>query len=212
MRIIDARVKSWLTRDEVAGNVIVLRDITDENILKEELSYQANHDEVTGLGNRRAFNAKLKETLTAIDSSQRFAVLYIDLDQFKLVNDTCGHEIGNLMLLEIAELIDNRVSSAGFTARISGDEFGMIPPIDDEPHALAMAEMIRKDILHYRYKHEDLVFSVGTSIGLTYIHPNYGIQVRIGRFRKRRCQSLLSRKIACPICETRRTIYSQSEQ
>ncbi|PIE40823.1 MAG: signal transduction protein [Gammaproteobacteria bacterium] len=172
IRFIDARIKGWINNNEIAGTVIVLRDITDENILKEELTYQANHDEVTGLGNRRAFNTRLKETLAHKDASQRYAVLYIDLDQFKLVNDTCGHEVGDLMLLEIAELIDSHVCNSSFTARISGDEFGMILPIDNEPHALAMAEVIRKAILHYRYKHDDLVFSVGASIGLTYIHPN----------------------------------------
>ncbi|MCG8672663.1 MAG: EAL domain-containing protein [Pseudomonadales bacterium] len=171
LRVIDARIKSWKRQDQIAGTVIVLRDITDEKVLKDELTYQANHDEITGLANRRAFNSKLKHTLAELNESQRYTLLYIDLDQFKLINDTCGHEIGDLMLIEIAALISNHVNDGGMAARISGDEFGIILPIDNEPHALAIAESIRRSILDYRYHHEDLIFSVGASIGLTYIHP-----------------------------------------
>lgn len=172
LRSIDARIKHWESDNGVSGTVIVLRDITDENSLKEELSYQANHDEITGLNNRRAFNVELKNRLENNQGSQRFALIYIDLDQFKLINDTCGHEIGDLMLIEIAEVVNNHVQPPGVAARISGDEFGLIIPIDNEPHALAIAESIRRSILNYRFHHEDLVFSVGASIGLTYIHEN----------------------------------------
>lgn len=171
LRVIDARIKQWKQTGKVAGTVIVLRDITDENFLKEELTYQAHHDEITGLPNRRAFIQALKQTLSNNQGQQKFALIYIDLDQFKLINDTCGHEIGDLMLIEIAQLVSKPVKDPGIAARISGDEFGLILPIDNEPHAQAIAESIRSSILHYRFHHEDLVFSVGASIGLTYIHP-----------------------------------------
>ncbi|MCG8316348.1 MAG: EAL domain-containing protein [Pseudomonadales bacterium] len=178
MRVIEARIKSWQQHEQIAGTVIVLRDITNENILKEELSHQANHDEITGLANRRAFIQVLKETLHDISTKaktqtdiQRYALLYIDLDQFKLINDTCGHEIGDIMLMEIANLIRKRASDLGIAARLSGDEFGLIIPIDNEPHALAAAEAIRRDILNFRFNYQDLVFTVGASIGLTFIQP-----------------------------------------
>lgn len=170
LRVIDARIKEWTIKGRNAGIVIVLRDITDENSLKEELSFQANHDEITGLPNRRAFNNELKNTIERRSAPQKYAVIYIDLDQFKLINDTCGHEVGDLMLIEIGQLVAAQVANVGFAARISGDEFGVIMPINDEPHALAVAESLRRKILHYRYHHEDLVFAVGASIGLTYIH------------------------------------------
>ena len=178
MRVIEARIKSWQQQDHIAGTVIVLRDITNENVLKEELSHQANHDEITGLANRRAFIQALKETLNEISTMaktkatiQRYALLYIDLDQFKLINDTCGHEIGDIMLMEIAKLISKGATESGIAARLSGDEFGLIIPIDNEPHALAAAESIRRDILNFRFNYQDLVFTVGASIGLTYIQP-----------------------------------------
>ena len=170
LRVIDARLKEWKINDQVAGTVIVLRDVTDESSLKEELSFQANHDEITGLPNRRAFNDELKKTIHDKTPEQKFALIYIDLDQFKLINDTCGHEVGDLMLIEIGQLVARQVDNGGFAARISGDEFGLIIPMDNEPHAMAVAESLRSKILHYRYHHEDLVFSVGASIGLTYIH------------------------------------------
>ena len=170
MRVIDARIKEWKINERVAGTVIVLRDVTDEISLKEELSFQATHDETTGLPNRRAFNDELKHTIDSKSPEQKFALIYIDLDQFKLINDTCGHEVGDLMLIEIGQLVASHVRKSGFAARISGDEFGLIIPIDNEPHAMAVAESLRSKILHYRYHHQELVFSVGASIGLTYIH------------------------------------------
>ncbi|MDX1692434.1 MAG: EAL domain-containing protein [Ketobacteraceae bacterium] len=170
LRVIDARIKYWRIRNSVAGTVIVLRDVTDEASLKEELSFQAYHDEITGLPNRRAFNDELADTIAQRKSEQKYALIYMDLDQFKLINDTCGHEVGDLMLIEIGELVKDHVKHGGFAARISGDEFGLIIPMDNEPHAMAVAESLRSRILDYRYHHEDLVFSVGASIGLTYIH------------------------------------------
>ena len=109
------------------GAVIVFRDVTKERRLKRALSYQASHDALTGLINRREFDNRLH---AAVQRAQRgegaYVLLYIDLDQFKVVNDTCGHQAGDRLLRDITGLLQTRVRASDTIARLGGDEFGVL--------------------------------------------------------------------------------------
>src|ERR1700760_594001 len=109
----------------VIGAVIVFHDVTKERRLKRALSYQASHDALTGLINRREFDNRLH---AAVLSAQRgegsYALLYIDLDQFKVVNDTCGHQAGDRLLRDVTGLLQTRVRASDTIARLGGDEVG----------------------------------------------------------------------------------------
>ena len=109
-----------------------MRDITVQHFANEELAYAASHDALTGLYNRRAFETELSREL-AEQLPGKVIVFYIDLDQFKLVNDTCGHTAGDALLQHLARVMQARFSF-GFLARLGGDEFGMIlcdVPLDE---------------------------------------------------------------------------------
>ena len=109
------------------GAVVVFRDVTKERRLKHALSFQASHDALTGLINRREFDARLQ---AALDSARAgtgdHALLYVDLDKFKVVNDSCGHTAGDRLLRDVTALLQRQVRSADVIARLGGDEFGIL--------------------------------------------------------------------------------------
>ena len=104
-----------------------LTDITEAHELSRQLSYEASHDALSGLINRREFEIRLQR---ALDSAQAtgtsHAVCYLDLDQFKVINDTCGHVAGDELLRQLAQLLQSRVRSNDALARLGGDEFGLL--------------------------------------------------------------------------------------
>lgn len=149
------------------GVVLVCHDVTLTLNLTRELTRQASHDALTGIPNRREFERRLAEMLTAgIDPAVSHIVCYLDLDQFKVVNDTCGHVAGDELLRQVSTLMRQRMRSADLLARLGGDEFGVIffsCPVDQ---ALRMAEGFREAIRDYRFAWEGKSFSIGVSIGL----------------------------------------------
>lgn len=142
-----------------------IRDISLEHHAREELVYQASHDALTGLHNRRAFERELEAALAALRSGgEERALLYIDLDQFKLVNDTCGHSAGDQLLREISIIMRNSVQE-GFLARLGGDEFGLLLHanlVDAKRRAEKLIDSIRGHAFVYQGKH----FNIGASIGM----------------------------------------------
>lgn len=154
----------------IVGTVVALHDITRLQQISNEMSYQANHDLVTKLPNRRAFESSLTRVQADAESTGNEHVLcYIDLDQFKLVNDTCGHDAGDEMLRQVGDLLRKRLRTGDFVARLGGDEFGLI--MKDLPASTARkkAERIRADIDMFRFRWQDKLFRLGASIGLTAI-------------------------------------------
>ncbi|WLQ14846.1 EAL domain-containing protein [Hahella aquimaris] len=151
------------------GAVIVLRDISDEVRLRRQLEHQALHDPLTDLPNRRALDNYLHRLLSENTNHLVSGLLYIDLDQFKLINDTCGHEVGDLLLKKLSSLLRKNTPERGMLARISGDEFALVIEGVTEAQTLAVAEQVRQTISHCQLAYEDLVFSVGASIGVTFI-------------------------------------------
>ncbi len=152
---------------EVLGVVLVFHDVTEQRRLSGEMSYRATHDALTGLVNRAEFETQLRLTLDkAHEERSEHALLYIDLDQFKLVNDACGHSVGDQLLLQVGKLLREAVRARDTLARLGGDEFGVILEHCTSDQAQRVAQQIcdRMDI--FRFMHDEQRFRIGTSIGL----------------------------------------------
>ena len=149
------------------GIVLVLRDITHERALAARLEHQATHDSLTGLTNRREFETRLS---AAIEDRRthgtEYALLYLDLDQFKVINDTCGHVAGDGLIRKIAWLINAQLRSNDALARLGGDEFGALLRDIRSDDAVALAEGIRRRIAELRYDWDGRIFAVNSSIGV----------------------------------------------
>ncbi|MGH8211307.1 MAG: EAL domain-containing protein, partial [Steroidobacteraceae bacterium] len=154
----------------VIGAVVVFHDVTKERRLKRALSYQASHDALTGLINRREFDNLLH---AAVLSAQRgegaYALLYIDLDQFKVVNDTCGHQSGDRLLRDVTGLLQTRVRTSDTIARLGGDEFGVLLEGCTPEQSARIADGVRQAIRDYRFVWGATTLSVGASVGVVQI-------------------------------------------
>lgn len=152
-----------------------IRDITLQHRANEELAFAASHDALTGLYNRRAFEQELKVELERLkyEDSGPVIVFYIDLDQFKLINDTCGHSAGDAFLQHLARVMEARFSF-GFLARLGGDEFGMILTGVDVDEAERRAQHIIDDIRNVPFVWEGRSFRIGASIGIAQASPEIG--------------------------------------
>ncbi len=149
------------------------RDISDSYSLTEELGYQASHDNLTNLMNRRAFEQRLQALLSRIEVSPgEHALCYLDLDQFKVVNDTCGHVAGDELLRRLAEQLQNQVRKRDTVARLGGDEFGVLLEDCSPETAWQLASNLHKCITEYRFVWNDQSFDVGVSIGLVPINSS----------------------------------------
>ncbi|MBZ0092018.1 MAG: diguanylate cyclase, partial [Sulfuricellaceae bacterium] len=152
---------------EVIGAVMVCQDVSQARKLAHQLSYQASHDALTGLVNRHEFDRRLGELLGSAKAENKWHVLlYLDLDQFKVVNDTCGHIAGDQLLSQLAVLLDRKVRRSDTLARLGGDEFGVLLEGCDIGYGEKIAETLRQEIADFRFVWEDKLFQVGVSIGL----------------------------------------------
>ena len=155
---------------DALGLVLVLHDTSELRGITRQMTYQASHDALTGLVNRREFERRLQE---AMDSAQTgdvaHALCYLDLDRFKVVNDTCGHTAGDNMLREVAAIIKEAVRDSDTVGRIGGDEFALL--LVGCP--LEKARQIADDVVHsvndYRFVWKDKIFNIGVSVGLVEI-------------------------------------------
>lgn len=154
----------------ISGTVVVVHDVSEIRGLTRKMSYQATHDPLTGLINRREFERRLDEAMDTAHAEEAIHMLfYMDLDRFKAVNDSCGHLAGDNMLREVAGLIKDQVRDSDFVGRLGGDEFGALLigcPIDK---ANQIAADICNAIADYRFVWKDKIFNIGISIGLVEI-------------------------------------------
>ncbi|OIN52290.1 PAS domain S-box protein [Pseudomonas azotoformans] len=156
---------------KVTGAVLVLHDMTQERQYIANLSWQATHDALTGLANRREFEFRLEQVLhpTGSQLGGRHALMFLDLDQFKLVNDTCGHAAGDELLRHICALLQSDLREGDTLARLGGDEFGIL--LENCPAAAAekIAESLRHTVqsLHFVWKGRPFMTTV--SIGLVHL-------------------------------------------
>jgi diguanylate cyclase (GGDEF)-like protein/PAS domain S-box-containing protein len=164
-----------LHKSELNGAVVVVRDVSEVRGIARQMSYQASHDALTGLVNRREFERRLEESLeSAHASAARHVLCYLDLDRFKVVNDTCGHMAGDGMLREVAALIKETVRDSDTVGRLGGDEFGLLLvgcPLDK---ARQIADDVVRKITDYRFVWKDKIFNIGVSVGLIEISRESG--------------------------------------
>jgi diguanylate cyclase (GGDEF)-like protein/PAS domain S-box-containing protein len=160
---------------DIQGLVIVLHDTSELRGLTRQMTYQASHDALTGLVNRREFERRLQE---AMDSAQTgdvgHGLCYLDLDRFKVVNDTCGHTAGDNMLREVASLIREAVRDSDTVGRIGGDEFALLLVGCPLEKARQICDNVVRTVGDYRFVWKDKIFNIGVSIGLVEIGRDSG--------------------------------------
>jgi diguanylate cyclase (GGDEF)-like protein/PAS domain S-box-containing protein len=158
---------------KLLGSVLVFKDLTELRGVEREINFLASYDPLTGLLNRREFEQTLRRALTtARADGMQHAVCYLDLDEFKVVNDTCGHIAGDELLKRIGALLQWKAPEGVTLARLGGDEFGIL--IENRPLSAArrIAEDLRREIAGFRFHWQDRVHETRVSIGLVPIGPD----------------------------------------
>jgi diguanylate cyclase (GGDEF)-like protein/PAS domain S-box-containing protein len=157
------------------GAVVLLHDVSEQRGLTRQMSYQATHDALTGLVNRHEFERRLEE---AIERGHRgdgqHVLCYLDLDHFKVVNDTSGHLAGDSMLREVAKLLRDAVRDSDTVGRLGGDEFGMLLVSCPLEKARQIADDVCRSVGEYRFVWRDKIFNIGVSVGLVEISRESG--------------------------------------
>jgi diguanylate cyclase (GGDEF)-like protein/PAS domain S-box-containing protein len=155
---------------ETLGLVLVMHDTSELRGLNRQMTYQASHDALTGLVNRREFERRLREAMDAAQTGDvAHALCYLDLDRFKVVNDTCGHTAGDNMLREVATIIKDAVRDSDTAGRIGGDEFALLLVGCPLEKARQIADDVVRAVDDYRFVWKDKIFNIGVSIGLVEI-------------------------------------------
>ena len=158
--------------------VTVLHDVTMLRSLSKQLSYQARHDALTGLVNRYEFDCMTHAAIEDANLTNRtHSLAYMDLDQFKVVNDTCGHMAGDMLLRQLTELLSSRTRQSDTLARIGGDEFAVLLPGCQIDKAQKILEGVLNAVREFRFSYDGRVFKVGLSVGLTQITPNQNLSL-----------------------------------
>ena len=158
---------------DVQGSVSVFRDMTETRSMLREMRFLASHDPLTHLLNRHAFDQRLREAFSdAKDFATEHVLCYIDLDQFKVVNDTCGHVAGDTMLRQLSHHLRQAIGADGVLARLGGDEFGLLLERCSLNDGLQVTERIFDTVKRFRFIWEGRSFSCAVSIGVAMIDPN----------------------------------------
>ena len=170
-RIIECRLCPLLIRPEspARGAVLVFSDVTEQAALRSELVRQASTDELTGLMNRRQFDELLHGVVAATADGNTHCLCYLDLDQFKVVNDSCGHVAGDELLRQIAQLLRNQVRQGDVIARLGGDEFALLLDRCNVEQGTRVTGKLLAAISAFRFVWGDRVFTIGISIGIVAI-------------------------------------------
>jgi len=151
----------------VSGGVLVFHDVSEARELNRRLSYHASHDVLTGLVNRREFENRMERALKSAKARETsYALCYLDLDQFKIVNDTCGHSAGDALLGQVGGLLKSKVRWRDTLARLGGDEFGILLESCSLDEAMRTAEALREAVRNFKFTWEERTFRLGASIGV----------------------------------------------
>jgi diguanylate cyclase (GGDEF)-like protein/PAS domain S-box-containing protein len=154
-------------KGDVSGGVLVFHDVSEARELNRRLSYHASHDILTGLVNRREFEHALDRALKSAKARETsYALCYLDLDQFKIINDSCGHSAGDALLGQLGALLKSKIRWRDTLARLGGDEFGLLLESCTLDEAMRTADMLREAIREHKFSWDDRSFSLGVSIGV----------------------------------------------
>ena len=151
----------------ITGGVLIFRDVSVARDLTRLRSWEASHDPLTGLVNRREFTALVEDALNkAHGTGKQHVVCYLDLDRFKVVNDTCGHAAGDELLRDVARVLQSRIRESDTLARLGGDEFGLLLDGCSPEQAQRIANELLVAISDFRFTSHNKVFTIGVSVGL----------------------------------------------
>lgn len=152
---------------EVTGGVLVFHDVSESRELNRRLSYHTSHDILTGLVNRREFENRLERALKSARARETsYALCYLDLDQFKIVNDSCGHSAGDALLKQLGALLKSKIRWRDTLARLGGDEFGVLLESCSLDEAMQTAEVLRVAVSEFKFMWDDRSFRLTVSIGV----------------------------------------------
>ena len=152
---------------QIVNYIATVKDISERKKAENEIRFQALHDELTGLGNRRAFDQILSRAFAQTrQSDQHHVMCYLDIDEFKVVNDTCGHSAGDELLRQVARLFVEALRGDDHLCRIGGDEFGIILQNQTVEQAVPVAQRLQAGLANYRFAWQSQTFGVGVSIGM----------------------------------------------
>jgi diguanylate cyclase (GGDEF)-like protein/PAS domain S-box-containing protein len=156
----------------VSGGVLVFHDVSESRELNRKLSYHASHDILTGLVNRREFESRLERALKSARARESsYALCHIDLDQFKIINDNCGHSAGDALLGQVGALLKSKIRWRDTVSRLGGDEFGVLLESCTLEEGVRNAEALREAIRNYKFVWEERTFRLGASIGVVPVSP-----------------------------------------
>jgi len=151
----------------VSGGVLVFHDVSESRELNRKLSYHASHDILTGLVNRREFESRVERALKSARAREAsFALCHLDLDQFKIINDNCGHNAGDALLGQVGSLLKSKIRWRDTVSRLGGDEFGLLLESCSLEEALRTAETLSEAIRNYKFSWEERTFRMSASIGI----------------------------------------------
>ncbi|MGD9842396.1 MAG: EAL domain-containing protein [Steroidobacteraceae bacterium] len=151
----------------VSGGVLVFHDVSESRELNRKLSYHASHDMLTGLVNRREFEQRVDHALKSARAREAsYAICHLDLDQFKIVNDNCGHNAGDALLGQVGALLKSKVRWRDTVSRLGGDEFGILLEACSMDEAIGMADALREAVRNYKFNWEERTFRMGASLGV----------------------------------------------
>jgi len=164
---VDCTLYALSVNGKQEGSVIAFRDISERKMMEEKLRWQATHDHLTGLYNRRYFESYLDKEIDSVSRTGIMsALVYLDLDRFKYVNDTAGHEIGDQLLVDLSHEVNKHLRRHDVAARIGGDEFALILKNVDKTVAVSIADEIRTSLSNLRVHHDDKAYHVNASFGV----------------------------------------------
>lgn len=155
------------SQGNLIGVVLVFHDVSQARKMTAQMSHQASHDALTGLINRREFERRVELSLQSSKlQNKQHSLLYLDLDQFKIINDTCGHMAGDELLRQLTSMLQKKLRQSDILARLGGDEFGVLLETCSTETALAIAEVLRQTVSEFHFVWVDRAFHCGVSIGL----------------------------------------------
>lgn len=175
-------------RNKTIGAVMVFRDVTEERLVQRQLRYLAQHDTLTTLNNRHYFEQELEKAVQVARRGHiQYALLYLDLDQFKVINDTAGHSVGDELLREVAHLFTKRVRKSDVLARLGGDEFGVLLSDANIETAKEVADALIDEMHQYTFEGQGVRYDISTSIGIARIHKETASSAEVLRLADIAC-------------------------
>ena len=173
---------------QIIGAVLAMHDMTETRGLARKIAHQANTDPLTGLSNRNEFERILRKLLRkSREEDCEHVLCFIDLDHFKIVNDTCGHVAGDELLRQVAGILRRQIRDRDLLARIGGDEFALLLGECPMPRATEIVDNICREIKAFRFSWEGRLFQIGASIGLAQITPQSSDSVTVMRHADTAC-------------------------